>query len=196
MVSLLRHGTPVQMSKRAGEFITLREVIDEVGVDTAKFIFLTRRSDSHLDFDIEVVKEQSAENPVYYIQYAFARISSIFRQADLRTGDREKRIGSGTKEIFIKADLSVLNEEEELSLIKKILQYSMAFEGAALSLEPHRLTYYLQELAGQFHSYYNKQRIISDDPVLTSARLALCRAVQIALEDGLTILGVKAPERM
>jgi arginyl-tRNA synthetase len=201
MVSLLRHGAPVQMSKRSGEFITLREVIDEVGVDTAKFIFLTRRSDSQLEFDIEVAKEQSAENPVYYIQYAFARISSIFRQA------KEKKVQAclpclpagrrqGRDSRIQGNNLSSLKEGEELSLIKKILQYPIAFEGAALSFEPHRLTYYLQELAGQFHSYYNKHRVISDDPVLTSARLALCRGVQISLEDGLTILGVKAPERM
>ena len=190
MVTLLRHGEPVQMSKRAGEFITLREVIDEVGADTAKFIFLTRRSDSHLEFDIEVAKEQSAENPVFYIQYAFARISSIFRQA------AEKGVQGFKCPRVQGVDLSVLKEEEETALFKKIFQYSMVFEGAVISLEPHRITYYLQELAALFHSYYNKHRVISDDRTLTTARLCLCRAVQIALEDGLKILGVRAPERM
>jgi arginyl-tRNA synthetase len=189
MVSLLRHGEPVQMSKRAGEFVTLREVINEVGTDTAKFIFLTRRADSHLEFDIEVAKEQSAENPVFYIQYAFARISSIFRQA------REKNVLSSESEVNC-ADLSFLKEDEEISIIKKILQYPMVFEGAALSLEPHRITYYLQELAGHFHAYYNRHRIISEDRGLSAARLCLCKSVQIALEDGLNILGVHAPERM
>ncbi|MDP3297746.1 MAG: arginine--tRNA ligase [Thermodesulfovibrionia bacterium] len=190
MVTLLRHGEPVQMSKRAGEFITLREVIDEVGADTAKFIFLTRRADSHLEFDIEVAKEQSAENPVFYVQYAFARISSIFRQAI------EKRVqgfeGSRVQEI----DLSFLKENEEISIVKKLLQYPIVFEGAVLSFEPHRITYYLQELARLFHSYYNKHRVISEDKTLTAARLCLCKAVQIVLEEGLKILGVSAPERM
>jgi arginyl-tRNA synthetase len=183
------------MSKRTGEFVTLREVIDEVGVDTAKFIFLTRRADSHLDFDIEVAKEQSAENPVFYIQYAFARISSIFRQANERKVPGFSSQGA-EKNTFHGIGLSTLKENEEIALIKKILQYPMIFEGSVLAFEPHRMTYYLQELAGQFHSYYNKHRVISDDYEFTSARLCLCRAVQIALEDGLTILGVKAPERM
>lgn len=189
MVSLLRHGRPVQMSKRAGTFVTLREVIDEVGADTTKFIFLTRRSDSHLDFDIDVAREQSSENPVFYVQYAFARISSIFRQAE------ERRVLSsefGVKE----AALSLLKEGEEISLIKKILQYPMVFEGAAISCEPHRITYYLQELAGAFHSYYYNHRVISDDAGLTRARLGLCMGVKIVLEEGLQILGVSAPERM
>ena len=189
MVTLLRHGEPVQMSKRAGEFITLREVIDEVGADTAKFIFLTRRADSHLEFDIEVAKEQSAENPVFYVQYAFARISSIFRQAIER---KVRGQGSGVRDV----DLTALKENEEISIVKKLLQYPIVFEGAVLSFEPHRITYYLQELARLFHSYYNKHRVISEDKRLTAARLCLCKAVQIVLEEGLKILGVSAPERM
>ena len=190
MVSLLRHGEPVQMSKRSGEFITLREVIDEVGPDITRFIFLTRRADSHLDFDIDVAKEQSSENPVFYVQYAFARISSLFRQA------KERSI-QGVEDSGIQAfDLSLLKEPDDLSVIKKLLQYPMVFEGAALSCEPHRLTYYLQELAGAFHSYYYNHRIISDDAELTLARLCLCKGVQIVLEEGLKLLGVSAPERM
>jgi arginyl-tRNA synthetase len=196
MVSLLRHGQPVQMSKRAGTFITLREVMDEVGADIAKFIFLTRRADSHLDFDIDVAKEQSSENPVFYVQYAFARISSLFRQAE-ETGARSESTrfegqGSGVME----ADFTLLKEDQELSLTKKLLQYPMVFEGAALSCEPHRITYYLQELAGIFHSYYYQHRIISDNTGQSLARLGLCRAVQIVLKDGLKVLGVSAPERM
>jgi arginyl-tRNA synthetase len=200
MVALLRRGETVQMSKRAGEFVTLREVVDEVGADITKFIFLTRRADSQLEFDIEVAKEQSAENPVFYVQYAFARISSIFRQA------MERGVGAGFKPARteedvgairrIAQDLALLKEDEEFSIIKKLLQYPMVFEGAAVSCEPHRITYYLQELAGMFHSYYNKHRVISDDSNLTNARLCLCKAVQIVLKEGLSMLGVSAPERM
>jgi len=190
MVSLLRNGEPVKMSKRSGDFITLREVIDEVGADITKFIFLTKKADSHLDFDLDIAKEQSSENPVFYVQYAFARITSIFRQAT------EKKVpgfdGSKVKEV----DLSSLKEDEEMTIIKKLLQYPIVFEGAALYCEPHRITYYLQELAGVFHAYYNKHRVISDDAKLTAARLSLCRAVRLVLEEGLTVLGVSAPERM
>jgi arginyl-tRNA synthetase len=190
IVSLLREGKPVQMSKRAGEFITLREVMEEVGADIAKFIFLTRRSDSHLDFDIEVAKHESSENPVFYVQYAFARISSIFRQAV------ERRI-EGFSEIDAREiELSILKEDDEISLIKKLLHYQMIFEGAVQAYEPHRITYYLQELARSFHSYYNRHRVLSDDRDLTAARLCMCKAVQIVLEEGLGILGVTAPERM
>ncbi len=199
MVALLRRGEPVQMSKRAGEFVTLREVMDEVGADTAKFIFLTRRADSQLEFDIETAKEQSAENPVFYVQYAFARISSIFRQAEEK-GVSSQRAAVSDQDVgarrCLAQDLSPLKENEELSIIKKLLQYPMVFEGAALSCEPHRITYYLQELAGMFHSYYNRHRVISEDAELTNARLCLCRAVQTVLKEGLTVLGVSAPERM
>lgn len=194
IVSLLRQGKPVQMSKRAGEFITLREVMDEVGVDITKFIFLTRRSDSHLDFDIDAAKKESSENPVFYVQYAFARISSIFRQAIEKRG-QETRDKERIENVQV-VDFTVLKETEELSLIKKLLHYPIVFEGAVFSFEPHRITYYLQELAGQFHSYYNRHRVISEDEALTTARLCLCKAVQTALEEGLKILGVNAPERM
>ena len=190
MVSLLRHGEPVQMSKRAGAFITLREVIEEVGSDITKFIFLTRKADSHLDFDIDVAKEQSSENPVFYVQYAFARISSIFRQAV------EKQVQGVEGSRIQGADLSLLKEDEEISLIKKLLQYPMVFEGAAIACEPHRITYYLQELAGVFHAYYYKHRVISDDNQLSLARLSLCKGVIVILEEGLKLLGVSAPDRM
>lgn len=189
MVSLLRHGEPVQMSKRAGNFVTLREVMDEVGSDITKFIFLTRKADSHLDFDLDVAREQSSENPVFYVQYAFARISSLFRQAE----EKGFKIQDSK---FNTPDLSALKEDEEILLIKKLLQYPMVFEGAALACEPHRITYYLQELAGVFHAYYYKHKIISDDNNLTIARLSLCRGVKILLEEGLKMLGISAPERM
>ena len=162
MVALLRRGEAVQMSKRAGEFVTLREVVDEVGADITKFIFLTRRADSQLEFDIEVAKEQSAENPVFYVQYAFARISSIFRQA-MEKGVSGQQSAVSSQDVGARRCLALLKEDEEISVIKKLLQYPMVFEGAAVSCEPHRITYYLQELAGMFHSYYNKHRVISDD---------------------------------
>ena len=187
MVTLLRAGKPVQMSKRAGEFVTLREVMEEVGSDTTKFIFLTRRPDSHLEFDLEVAKEQSAENPVFYVQYANARINSIFGHA------REKGIKG---EVFAEADLSLLSVSEELRIIKKLLTYPMTFEGAAISHEPHRITFYLQELTGLFHPYYNKYKVVTEDKELSRARLALCEAIRIVVKDGLDILGLGAPERM
>ena len=187
MVSLLRGGKPVQMSKRAGEFVTLREVIEEVGADTTKFIFLTRRPDSHLEFDLEVAKAQSSENPVFYVQYAYARINSIFAHA------REKGIQT---DFFSDADLSLLSQHEELRIIKKLLIYPMIFEGAVKVHEPHRITFYVQELSSMFHPYYNKFRIVTDDMVLSRARLALCEAIRMVLRDGLEILGISAPERM
>lgn len=187
MVNLLRDGKPIQMSKRAGEFVTLREIMDEVGVDSTKFIFLTRRPDSHLDFDIEVAKQQSPENPVYYVQYAHARIKSIFRHA------REQSIQT---EGLNNARLDLLNLEEEKRLIKKLIQYPLVFDGTLRSLEPHRITYYLQELASIFHSYYNKYRFVSEEHELTRARLCLAMVTGIILREGLQILGVNAPERM
>ncbi len=187
MVSLLRGGEPVQMSKRAGEFVTLREVMEEVGADTTKFIFLTRRPDSHLNFDLEVAKATSAENPVYYVQYANARINSIFVHA--------KEQGVKTEGLE-QSDLSPLEEVEEIRLIKKLLTYPMAFESAVKNREPHRITFYLQELAGMFHPYYNTHRVVTEDPALTEARLALCMAVRMVIREGLGILGITAPDRM
>jgi len=180
MVNLLREGKPVQMSKRAGTFVTLRELIDEIGADTTKFIFLTRRHDSHLEFDIEIAKKQSHENPVYYVQYAHARINSIFVKAQ---SEPEKFSG----ELF---------NEDELRIIKKVLIYPMIFELSVQMREPHRITFYLQELAALFHSYYHKYRVISENDELTETRLSLCKAIMFVLKHGLRMLGVKAPEKM
>ncbi len=184
MVNLLKHGEPFQMSKRAGTFVTLSDIMDLVGPDTTKFIFLTRKADSHLDFDLDVVTATTAENPVFYVQYANARVNSIIANA------MEKGISAAD------ADLSRLTEPAEISLIKKLLTYPMVLEGAARSFEPHRITFYLQELAGMFHTYYHNHRVINDDPGLTSARLALCTGIRIVIGDALTILGVTAPEKM
>ncbi|PKL52169.1 MAG: arginine--tRNA ligase [Nitrospira bacterium HGW-Nitrospira-1] len=187
MVNLLKHGEPFQMSKRAGNFVTLSEVVDLVGADNAKFIFLTRKSDSHLDFDIDVVTATSAENPVYYAQYAYARINSILKNAEEKSFDIRS-----IKDI----ELSLLSNKEELSLIKKLLTYPMVLQSAARSYEPHRITFYLQELAKMFHSYYHKHKVITDNIETTKARLALCLAMKIILKDALGILGVTSPEKM
>ncbi|MDD2320903.1 MAG: arginine--tRNA ligase [Geobacteraceae bacterium] len=187
LVSLLRDGVPVAMSTRSGEFVTLKEVVDEVGRDAARYFFLMRRSDSQLDFDLELAKSQSAENPVYYVQYAHARICSIFESAV------EKGIAP---EDFSTIPLIKLDTAEELSLIKFLGQFPEVVEGSALNFEPHRITYYLQELAGLFHSFYNKHRVIGEDPELSAARLLLLKCTAQTLKNGLLLLGVSAPERM
>jgi len=215
IVNLLRGGRRVTMSKRAGEMITLREVVEEVGADAAKFIFLTRRADSQLDFDLEVAKQQSAENPVYYVQYAHARVASLFRVAAER-GVPVQRTS--------KVDWSVLSSPDDLELIKPLAEYPALVEASAQALEPHRLTYYLQDLAARLHAYYYKHRILPPllereldgqdhlkpaaqdaeparkgetlTPALTAARLCLFRGVQTVVRNGLAILGVSAPERM
>ncbi len=187
LVNLLRAGEPVAMSTRSGEFVTLREVLDEVGKDAARYNFLMRRSDSHLDFDLEVAKKQSNENPVYYVQYAHARICSIMRMA----AERGVQLPDPRQ-----TDTSLLSEPEERTLIKMMARYPEMLEGAVLSLEVHRLTFYLNELAGLLHGYYNKYKVITDDAGLTAARLVLMQAVRVVLANALCILGVDAPEKM
>jgi arginyl-tRNA synthetase len=175
------------MSTRAGEFVTLKDVVDEVGVDAARFFFLTRSADSHLDFDLAAAKQKSADNPVYYIQYAHARIASVFRTA--------KEAGLAVPEAD-EADLSLLVEEPETALMKRLAGFPHVVEGAAAAREPHRLTHYLTDLAKQFHPYYNKHRFVSDNQDLSRARLTLARAVKQVIANGLTLLGVSAPESM
>ncbi|MBA5862870.1 MAG: arginine--tRNA ligase [Nitrospira sp. CR1.1] len=212
MVNLLRGGRKVEMSKRAGEFITLREVMDEVGADAAKFFFLMRDSSTHLDFDLELAKQQSQENPVYYVQYAHARIASLLRVAVSRGIDCP---------LPNEADLKLLEDPDELAIIRKLSIFPVVLEAGAVELEPHRMAYYLRELAGLVHPYYNKHRILPPaadldatpaspteppastrrvseamPPGLTGARLALMWAVQQVVRNGLTVLGVSAPEQM
>ena len=187
LVSLLRQGQPVAMTTRGGTFVTLREVIDEVGKDAARFIFLSRRSDAHLDFDLDLAKQQSAENPVYYVQYAHARLASVFRLAAEREIDL-KGLGE--------ANLNRLNLPEEIALIKLLASYPDVVEAAAQALEPHRVTYFLTDLAAQFHSYYYKHRFISESEELTQARLFLVQGIKTVLAQGLQLLGVKAPKSM
>lgn len=187
LVNLLRAGEPVAMSTRSGEFVTLREVLDEVGKDAARYNFLMRRSDSHLDFDLEVAKKQSNENPVYYVQYAHARICSILKMAE------ERGIALPDYKDF---DPSLLKEPEEINLMKMMANYPETISGAARTLEPHRITFYLNELAGIFHSYYNKNKVISDNRELSAARLYMLGSILVVLRNALKILGVDAPEKM
>lgn len=187
LVNLLRDGKPVAMSTRSGEFDTLREVVDEVGKDAARYNFLMRRSDSHLDFDLELAKRQSSENPVYYVQYAYARICSILRLAVER---------GYAVPLYGEVNLGLLKATEEIDLIKTIARFPEVVEGAARTLEPHRLTFYLNDLAAVFHSYYNKNKVISDDGDLTAARMFLVKSVRTVLENALIMLGVSTPEKM
>lgn len=185
MVSLLKGGKPVQMSKRAGEFITLRDVIDEIGPDTTKFLFLTRKPDSHLEIDIELAKAQSVDNPVYYVQYAHARINSIMQKA--------KQLGITFNHDDLDPNRLVT---QELELIKKALNFRLIFRGAVIAREPHRVTYYLQDLASTFHNYYHHHRVISDDVALSKTRLAVCAVVMTVIKFALSLLSVNAPEKM
>ena len=187
LVNLLRDGKPVAMSTRSGEFDTLRQVVDEVGKDAARYNFLMRRSDSHLDFDLELAKRQSNENPVYYVQYAYARICSIIRMAAER---------GFAPPLYDNAEVSLLKLPEEIELIKAITRFPEVVDGAARTLEPHRLTFYLNDMAAIFHSYYNKNKVISDNGVLTEARLFLVKSVRTVLKNALTLLGVSTPEKM
>jgi len=187
LVNLLRKGKQVTMSTRAGEFVTLKDVIDEVGRDAARFIFLTRRSDSPLEFDLELAKEKSADNPVYYVQYAHARISSIIRLAKERQLDLD---------VLENLDFKRLSLPEEMALIKQLSLYPEVVENSARFLEPHRLPYYLTELASAFHSYYKHNRIIQDDLGLAQARYHLVKAIRVVVGNGLGLLGVSAPEQM
>lgn len=188
LVNLLRGGQPVAMSTRAGEFVTLREVMDEVGVDAARYMFLTRRSDSSLDFDLELAKAQSSENPVYYVQYAHARISSLFAVA------AERGVKLDVETAF--KHLDRLEEPQEIQLTKILGEFPFVVKKSAECLEPHRIPYYLHELASTFHAYYNHHRILTDDDALTQARLALAGAIHIVLKNALKLIGLSAPDKM
>ncbi len=187
LVTLLRDGQPVRMSKRRGEFVLMEELLEEVGRDAARFTFLTRRHDSPLEFDLGLATRQSSDNPVYYVQYAHARIRSIHRQA------AEQGIAIPA---WRDVDLTALGGAEEQALIKRLLEYPNVVAGAARALEPHRIAYWLTELAGMFHPYYKTHRVIQDDRRLMLARLALCTAVGQVIANGLALLGVSAPETM
>ncbi len=190
LVALKRGGKTVSMSTRGATFVTLEEVLDEVGEDAARFFFMTRSYESHFDFDLDLAKEQSSENPVYYVQYAHARISNIFRTAV------EKEAMSGIGNIPTDVDWSVLIEEAELRIMKKSLQFPEMVSNWAEALAPHHITHYLTDLASMFHKYYNMHRVVTDDKKVTDARLALIARLQTVISNGLDLLGVSAPDRM
>ena len=186
-VALKRGGEKVSMSTRSGEFETLANVVEEVGIDATRFFFLMRSSDSHLDFDLELAKKESPENPVFYIQYAHARICSIFRAA----AEQGLNLLAPTD-----VDLSLLKDEEELNIIKKILAFTEVVEKSAKSLEVHRIAFYLQDLVSAFHGYYSRHRVVSKDHALSSARLLLMDCLRVTISNALSVMGVSAPERM
>ncbi|MDD2850510.1 MAG: arginine--tRNA ligase [Desulfuromonadaceae bacterium] len=188
MVTVMRGGEEVKISKRAGSYVTLRDLIDEVGRDATRFFFLMRKPDAQLVFDIDLAKQQTNDNPVYYVQYAHARICSIFENA------AEKGFVTPIKPAL--SDISCLSTPEDLQLIKFLAALPDTIDDCAVHFEPHRLTYYLSELASCFHSFYNKNRVISEDDRLTAARLYLLKRTAQTLKNALSILGISAPERM
>ncbi|MBM3243269.1 MAG: arginine--tRNA ligase [Candidatus Omnitrophica bacterium] len=182
LATIFRDGKPVQMSTRRAEYITLREVLEEVGKDASRFFFLSRRISSHLDFDLNVAKKQNAENPVFYIQYAYARINSILKNSPIRLGG--------------KVELSLLKEEEERALIKKLLQFPYMLTICLNTQDPYMLTVYLQGLAEAFHKFYDLHRVLTEEENLTKARLYLIEAVRIVIGAALDLLGISCPKEM
>ena len=185
-VNLVREGKRVQMSKRAGEYVTLDDVVCEVGADASRFFFLMRRSNSHLDFDLDLAKKTSEENPVYYVQYAHARIAGILGNAEV----------GGLEPARDRRSLALLSTKEETDLLKGLAEFDEAVMASALALEPHRMINYLVDLAARFHRFYHNHRVISEDSSLSSARLALCVAARTVLASALSLVGVSAPESM
>ena len=187
LVSLIEGGEQKAMSTRAGEFVTLREVLDDVGKDAARFIFLTRRCDSPLEFDLDLAKSQTQENPVFYVQYAHARLASVFRKAE------EAGVDMKNPEAI---DVTKLSEPEEVELLKGMDSFPQVIAESAESQEPHRISYFLTELAGNLHRYYTKHRFLGEDEELTQARLLLAKVLKQVFKKGLSVLGVSAPESM
>ena len=188
-VRLFKEGKEIKMSKRSGKFVTLRELMNEVGSDAVRFIFLTRRSDTPLDFNIDLVKEKSSDNPVFYVQYAHARIAGVFREF-------KKRFGEDPLEAIERADLGKLELDQEVRLIKKVISLKDELISTYRGRDPHLIVYYLIALASEFHNYYNHNRIIGAEEPLMLARLALLNGIRISLSLGLKLIGVSAPERM
>lgn len=184
MVTLKRGSELVRISKRTGDIITLREVMDEVGVDACRYFFLARSANSQMDFDLELAKKQSQDNPVYYIQYAHARIASIMRLA------QERQIS------YDEGDVSLLKTPPELTLIRRLLQLPEIIETVAITLEPHHIAYYAQDLATIFHVFYRDCRVVTENEAMTKARLKLVRSVQIVLAKTLNLMSMTAPDKM
>jgi len=186
-VTLTRDGKQVKMSTRKANFITVDELLDVVGVDAVRFFFMMRKADSQMEFDLALATRQSQENPVYYVQYGHARVCSILRQAAER----------GVERVAVDTvDMSLLQEPEELNLLKTMSTFPTMIENAALELAPHKTIFYLIELASQFHSYYNKHKVLTDNVGLTQARLSLVESLRVVMKNGLDIIGLTAPEKM
>ncbi|EIU0282896.1 arginine--tRNA ligase [Staphylococcus pseudintermedius] len=185
MVRLMQDGEEVKMSKRTGNAITLREIMEEVGIDAARYFLTMRSADTHFDFDMALAKEQSQDNPVYYAQYAHARICSILRQAEAQGYQVEKG-----------ADYQTITNDKAIELLKKVAEFEPMIEGAAEARAPHRVTNYIQDLAAHFHKFYNAEKVLTEDQAKTKAHLALIDAVRITLRNALQLVGVTAPEQM
>ncbi len=187
IVNLTRSGVPVRMGKRSGEFVSLREIVEEVGPDAARFFFLMRKSDSQLDFDLDLAKKQGADNPVFYVQYAHARCCSLFRQAEA---------AGVTMPSAEEVDVGLLAAAEEIELIKQLAMFTDVLDEATAALEPHRVVFFLIELAGAFHRFYNRHRILGEELAVSRGRLYLAGTVRRVVARGLGLLGVRAPETM
>jgi arginyl-tRNA synthetase len=185
-VTLMREGKQVKMSTRKATFVTVDELVDEVGADALRFFFLMRKPDNLIEFDLDLAKKQSQENPVFYVQYAHARLCSIERQA------KEQ----GVSVVEAAEALSRLVEPEEYSLLKALAEYPQLVAGAATDLAPHRVIFYLMDLAGQFHGYYNKHKVLTSDAQLSGVRLYLCGALKRVFRNGLQLIGLSSPESM
>jgi arginyl-tRNA synthetase len=188
MVTVMRGGEEVKISKRAGSYVTLRDLIDEAGRDAVRFFLVSRKADSEFVFDIDLARSQSEDNPVYYVQYAHARVASVLKQANLTRDEAFDALRD--------ADLSPLDSSYEAALLRRLADFPAELETAAREFAPHQLTFYLKDLAQEFHSYYNAERFLVDDATLRRARLALIVAVGQVLRNGLAILGIRAPDEM
>ena len=186
MVTVMRAGEEVKISKRAGSYVTVRELIEEVGRDAVRYFFVMRKGDSQLIFDVDLARSQSEENPIYYIQMAHARLCGIFRVGEI---DAASITGAGV-------DLSVLSEPEERELIKALADFPATLSGAAMALEPHRLANWLEKTAALVHTWYHKHHVLNEPPAIMQARLVLAGASRVVLRNALAVLGLSAPERM
>jgi len=194
MVTVMKSGEEVRISKRAGSYVTLRDLIDDVGRDATRFFLVSRKADSEFTFDVDLAKSQSEENPVYYVQYAHARVCSVLEQWRVQFPDEAR--GRDADADFAAIDLSPLSGARELALLQRLGEFPEALDAAARELAPHQVAFYLRELAGEFHSYYNAERVLVPETPLKFARIALIVAVRRVLANGLALIGVGAPEKM
>jgi len=188
MVTVMKGGEEMKISKRAGDYVTVRDLVEEVGRDAVRFFFLLRKSDSQLTFDVDLARSRSEENPVYYVQYAHARVCSVLEKAGIALAAARAELRG--------ADLSPLTSPYEEALLRRLADFPDELAEAARELAPHLVTFYLRELAAEFHSYYNAEQFLVDDQRLRTARLALVVAVGQVIRNGLSVLGVSAPEKM